>query len=292
MDPADHETLLIGFNEVWRSSDQGDSWVQASSFNSDAQLRSLVIAPSNNQVIYTATYDTLHRTFNGGADWETTPVSAITGEPGPALSSVVVSGSDPLLIWATFSGYDSSNKVHRSEDGGLSWSNVSGSLPNVPVNCGVFEAGSSEALYIGTDAGVFHRDTGMPDWEPFDTGMPRVQVNDLEIQYTSGTLCAATFGRGLWSTPLAELTEIFESAHDVHGFSLYPGPMVGTINVLFEHACSGRFEVLTATGQRVQTSSTNERSAIVDLRSVAPGVYVIVASCANGSRHTQRWVHR
>jgi photosystem II stability/assembly factor-like uncharacterized protein len=292
MDPADHETLLIGFNEVWRSSDQGDSWVQASSFNSDAQLRSLVIAPSNNQVIYAATYDTLHRTFNGGADWETTPVSAVTGEPGPALSSIIVSGNDPLLIWATFSGYDLGNKVHRSEDGGLSWSNVSGSLPNVPVNCGVFEAGSNDALYIGTDAGVFHRDAGMPDWEPFDTGMPRVQVNDLEIHYTSETLYAATFGRGLWSTPLAEPAAIAEPARSDQGFALLPGPVAGTISVRFAHVCAGRLDVLTATGQRVLSSPTSAPSAIVDLRDVAPGMYVIVASCANGLRQAQRWMHR
>ena len=42
----------------------------------------------------------------------------------------------------------------------------------------------------------------MANWQTFDAGLPNVIVNELEIQYSSGRLRAATYGRGLWESDL------------------------------------------------------------------------------------------
>jgi hypothetical protein len=59
-----------------------------------------------------------------------------------------------------------------------------------------------DALYIGTDIGIFYRDATLGDWVPFRNGLPSVPVSDLEINKGNGVIRAATYGRGLWSSTL------------------------------------------------------------------------------------------
>ncbi|MCB9019664.1 MAG: hypothetical protein H6546_04985 [Chitinophagales bacterium] len=40
------------------------------------------------------------------------------------------------------------------------------------------------------------------------TGLPNVMVHELEINYTSMKLVAATYGRGIWQSDLAEAPQI------------------------------------------------------------------------------------
>ncbi|MBK9320787.1 MAG: hypothetical protein IPM91_19690 [Bacteroidetes bacterium] len=89
-----------------------------------------------------------------------------------------------LTAWVTFSGYVSGKKVYKTTNGGTSWTNVSTGLPNLPVNCIQFDSvyGSAHnAIYIGTDLGVYYRNDEMGAWTTFTTGLPNVRVNDLEI---------------------------------------------------------------------------------------------------------------
>ena len=81
--------------------------------------------------------------------------------------------------------------------------NISGTLPNVPVNTIVLDENSNQTLYIGTDLGVFTKDSTTSDWSGFNNNsLPNVIVSELEIQYQSNKLIAATYGRGLWSIDL------------------------------------------------------------------------------------------
>jgi hypothetical protein len=89
-------------------------------------------------------------------------------------------------------------------NGGDTWTNLSGSLPNVPVNCIAFDnnAPVSDALYIGTDIGVFYMDLDLGDWIYFSNSMPVAVVNDLYINPTNSTITAGTYGRGMWRSSL------------------------------------------------------------------------------------------
>ncbi|MGA2298992.1 MAG: T9SS type A sorting domain-containing protein, partial [FCB group bacterium] len=106
----------------------------------------------------------------------------------------------PKHIWITKSGFNAGDKVYEYKDS--SWKNISGNLPNVPVNCIVYQKDSPDRLYIGTDIGVFYTDYGSNFWTPYGSGMPNVVVYDLDIQYTAKKLRAGTFGRGIWEADL------------------------------------------------------------------------------------------
>jgi hypothetical protein len=73
------------------------------------------------------------------------------------------------------------------------------------VDCIVYKAtGNYNELYVGTDLGVYYKEDYLSDWIPANNGLPNVIVDELEIQYGSGKLRAATFGRGIWETPLTD----------------------------------------------------------------------------------------
>lgn len=49
---------------------------------------------------------------------------------------------------------------------------------------------------------VFYRDNAMSDWSLFNSDLPNVEIFELEIKYNANKILAATYGRGLWESPL------------------------------------------------------------------------------------------
>jgi photosystem II stability/assembly factor-like uncharacterized protein len=107
----------------------------------------------------------------------------------------------PEQVWVVFPGFNKDNKVFGSINGGTTWTNMTYDLPNVPVNCIVYQEGKSKILYIGTDIGVFYLLPNTTTWVSYNDDLPKVIVSELEIDYTDTSLVAATFGRGLWEIP-------------------------------------------------------------------------------------------
>ncbi len=198
--PQNPQTLYAGFVNVWKSEDGGDSWFTISNFDGST-LRSLAVAPSDPNYIYTATQTLMYKTSNGGASWQ--DITANLPTDSASITYITVADDHPEHVWVTFSGYKDGIKVYQSEDGGLNWINISGTLPNLPVNCITREqANSNDALYVGTDVGVYYKDNSMSDWEAFNHGLPNVIVDELEIHNSAGLVRAASFGRGMWESPL------------------------------------------------------------------------------------------
>ncbi|HXB11600.1 MAG TPA: glycosyl hydrolase, partial [Bacteroidia bacterium] len=168
-DPQLYSAVFSGFKNVWKSYDQGSSWASISSWGT-YYINALAVAPSNNQYIYAAEYFALYGTSNGGTSWNnitgTLPVSYVS------LSAIAVDPVNPAHIWVACSGWNSSYKVFKSVNGGATWSNISAGLPNLPVSCIVYQPGSPDGVYIGTDIGVYYRDSTLGGWIPFNTGLP------------------------------------------------------------------------------------------------------------------------
>lgn len=105
-------------------------------------------------------------------------------------------------VWLGASSYTANNKVIFSDNGGNTWTNKTGSLPNLSINCMAVD--NSATLYIGTDIGVFIRRIGDVDWSPYSNGLPRVPVTEIVINNTASLIRIATLGRGLWSTTIVD----------------------------------------------------------------------------------------
>jgi photosystem II stability/assembly factor-like uncharacterized protein len=201
MDPTDNNVMYLGASDVYKSTDNGNNWTNMSNgFFDGSCVYSLEVCANQTNNIYAATFGNIYRSTNGGTSW--TLVTGALPVNSAAISGIAVSDSDPNAVWVTMSGFSSGNKVFASNDGGATWANVSGTLPNVPVNCIEYQNNSNDLLYIGTDLGVFYTDGTLNDWYSYNTGLPNVIIDELEIHYPTSKLRAATFGRGIWESDL------------------------------------------------------------------------------------------
>lgn len=229
IDPINPQTLYVGYKRVYKTINRGDSWAAISPKLTSDNLRSIAVAPSNPNYIYAATFDTLYLTENGGANWYFVPV----GIPDAKITYIAIHPSNPQMVWITLGGYNAGQKIYQTTNAGLTWTNLSGTLPNVSVNCVTVQKYSNNALYIGTDVGVFYRDATITDWIPYQNGLPNVVVTELEISYNDNQLWAATFGRGLWksdlfNSPAVSVTNLNLVPDDI---VIYPNPTNGTFTL-------------------------------------------------------------
>jgi PKD repeat protein len=213
-DPSAVNTFYCGYQHIFKSTNSGTNWSQLTALPvATGSVVEFAVAPSNVNYIYVVKSNNFFKSTNGGTTWTTHN----TGLPisSAAITNLAIHPTNPDMVWVTFSGYSSGNKVFVTTNGGTSWANYSTGLPNLPTNCIVYQNNTSDALYVGTDVGVYYRDNTLSSWQPYMTGLPNVVVTDLEIYYPTLKLRAATFGRGTWqsdcyapltSTPLANFT--------------------------------------------------------------------------------------
>jgi len=202
MDPIDHLVMYYGASSgnIQKSTNGGTSWTTYSA-NLGGEVFDIEIARSNTNYVYACALQKIKVSTDGGVSWTTITAGLPTG--GIGFNYIAVSDENPEHVWVALSGYDDGNKVYFSNNAGATWINVSGTLPNVPVNTIIYEnVSTTNRLYVGTDLGVFTKDDVAGDWEPYMTGLPNVMVHELEINYNEFKIYAATYGRNVWKSDL------------------------------------------------------------------------------------------
>ena len=278
--PTNPKVLFAGYDKLYKTTDQGDSWSAISPVVTSELLRYIAVAPSDPNTIYVATHDTIARTTDGGETWSY--VSGWDPIVNFVVSYIAVDPTNPQRMYVTLSGYAAGMKVFMSPDGGTTWANYSGTLPNVPANCIVYQKGSNEGLYVGTDVGVFYRDGTMSDWVPYQNGLPVVIVTELEISYFNNKLWAATFGRGLWSADLYSSTVGVESQNIDDDVYVFPNPNTGLFTVQVPEGVLYDIVVFNVLGEPVyEERDVNTSQRTIELRDATSGLYLVRLSIAN-----------
>lgn len=286
MDPVDHNKMYAGYTSLYKSTNNGSNWsVLGSNLYAGDYATAIAVAPSNTNYIYTSSLGLIKKTTNGAA-----PFSDITaGLPvsSAGINYIAVSNTDPNNLWVVFSGYSSGNKVYHSINAGSTWTNVSGTLPNMPVNTIVYENGSANRVYIGTDIGVYYRDDNTTDWVYYNDGLANVMVHELEINYTSDKLVAATYGRGIYETDLAGTAPTLTIATTAFGVSSFcPGE-----NISVAYTTSGAFtagNIFTAQLSNA-TGSFASPTNIGSVNATASGnISALIPSAASGAAYRIR----
>jgi len=202
MDPNDNNTLYVGYQDVFKSTNQGTSWTAMSNWGG-ATIRSIAVAPSNSNYVYAATLTTIYKTTVGGSSW----TNITTGLPvsNGNITCIAVKSNDPNTVWVTIGGYNS-HVVYQTTNGGGSWSNISTGLPQIPAMSIVQNVQNTNMveLYVAMTQGVYVK-YGSANWISFSSGLPKVFCTELEIFYDNTTpsgskIRVGTYGRGLWES--------------------------------------------------------------------------------------------
>ena len=212
MNPLKPKTLYAAFNNIYRSYNRGATWTAITSglyptSTGGGFLIPVIAAPSDTNTIYVARFTELYKTTNGGISWTTLTSAGVL--PDAYITGMAVDPTDANKVWITYTSYlshfytTSNQRVFKTTDGGLTWTNITYTgLPFGSNNCILHHDGPADALYVGTDLGVYYLDNTMSSWVPYTNGIPNVRVTDLDIQQSVGKIRAATYGRGIWESDL------------------------------------------------------------------------------------------
>lgn len=184
--------------------------------------RAIAISPANPNTIYLSAnikfgrlYEDANMLFvsnDAGNTWSFIYKSYYT------INTIAIDPKNEQRLWIGFSGMDKVDAIgmehegeHRiavSVDGGKTFSDdisKGNGLPFVAVNALIYQQGSNDVLFAGTDVGVFRYDVATNRWDCFNQNLPVCIVSDLEIDYCKRQLYAGTFGRGIWQSPLPDI---------------------------------------------------------------------------------------
>ena len=185
--------LYAGYNRIYRLNASETGWVSLANLGGSANQ--MEIAPSDNTRIYVSVGTVLKRSTDSGSS--VTDVQTFGG----TIKGIGVHATDPDTVWVT-----TTNSVHKSTDGGTTFTNITGNLPTSAqymfLNDIVHQAGHAQnPVYVATSLGVYRTVDG-GSWELFSNNLPNTIVTDLEINIADQSITAATYGRGIWRSPL------------------------------------------------------------------------------------------
>ncbi len=226
--------LYLGTYRVYQSTNNAGNWTAIS--GDLGVLTTLAVAQTDSNTVYAGNPGSqVHVTTNAlagsSAVWNN---CGTTGLPQRYLTQVVVDPHTSTTAYVSFSGFsgfvDNLGHLFRTTDGGATWSDVSGNLPNVPVNSIAIDPVLANTYYVATDIGVFRTRNGGAKWSVLGAGLPRVAVLGVTLHNSSRTLRASTHGRSMWDIhlPIADLAiSVTENPNPVpHGTNL-----IYTLNV-------------------------------------------------------------
>lgn len=158
----------------------------------------------------------------------------ITGSSFPtAYVSCIAVGSSEDVLLVTFSNYGVES-LWQTLDGGQSWQNVSGDLPDIPVRWALYHPENNNQVMLATELGIWTTNwLNAPNvsWVQDAQGMANVRVDMLTLRASDNTVLAATHGRGFYTAEF--LLDPGVAIHDqaLNISRLYPNPSNGIIHV-------------------------------------------------------------
>ena len=208
--PSTSTTLYFGTNKVYKTTNQGTNWT-ASGTTLGGNVTMIAEAPSNSTVVYAGADNGLvYKSTDSNASY----ASFSTGLPARVPTYLLVHPTDANTVFAAFSGFGTGH-VFKTTNGGTTWSDISGNLPNIPANSIIADPKHPTTnIVLGTDLGVYITHDGGTTWAPFGTGLPNVPVLDLKFSSISGSVVAATHGRGVWRV---NVNATATATHDFNG---------------------------------------------------------------------------
>ncbi|TND08272.1 MAG: glycoside hydrolase precursor [Bacteroidetes bacterium] len=137
------------------------------------------------------------------ASFVTTPLS--TGDEYKiAYPGIATSDWDPSKAWLAVEQVPNNPQIKVLAYDGTNWTDYStGILQDEIPTALVYEQGSNDQLYLGTNRGIYYRNASMSQWVAYNTNLPHAAVAQLQGVYSQNSLWAGEFGRGAWQTGFA-----------------------------------------------------------------------------------------
>ena len=255
----DPTQVYLGSNHLFRLRDRGADFdilgpdmTRGNRFNpqpdsahtSYRTLHSIAESAIDRRVIWTGSNDGLiWRTTDWGETW-----TNLTGNLPTQESAYCWVGEIEASIYDVDRAYvvhdchrrdDYGAYVYRTDDGGRTWTDISGNLPDDAGSYVVRESHRNpDVLFFGNERGVYMTTNGGAHWTRLDNGLPTAPVRDMDIMGSENDLVAGTFGRSVYILDISAVQEMSDSvlAEPAHLFPVEDGRIYNRIST---YASSG-----------------------------------------------------
>ncbi|MGC6428935.1 MAG: T9SS type A sorting domain-containing protein [Flavobacteriales bacterium] len=185
--------IIAGYSQLYSYSNI-NGWQVISNFNFPSLISQIEIYQNNSDTIYLSEGSNIYLSTDGGLT-----VSQLNSPSNQTITSIEVNKTNANELWIVLGGWSQGQKVFHSTDMGSSWQNISYNLPNLPANV-IKRHHSNNSLYLGMDIGVYNFNSELNLWTSFNSDLPNVIVNDIEINEVFNLVTIGTYGRGVWQS--------------------------------------------------------------------------------------------
>ncbi len=134
-------------------------------------------------------------------------VSAVGSRFG--YSSLCIDPKNADRLFTTFGntnwGKPGKDRVHVSSNNGITYSDMSTGLSELPINVIVYQNGSDDVLYVGCDDGVYYYHKPTLCWIKMAGNFPSCSITDLRIDYNNAKLIVGTKDGGVSEFDLIQI---------------------------------------------------------------------------------------
>lgn len=234
--PHEATTLYHAGNHVFRLLERGQRWERISpdlttkdpdkmtTVGSNAETYCTVVSLDESSlragILWAGSDDGLiHVTWNGGGEWQNVTPNAVTGR---YVSRLVASAHEERRAYASIDGHRSDDMdpcILCTDDGGMSWHDVTGDLPKGrSVKVVREDRFNPDVLYCGTEAAVYLSVDRGQHWVKMNgKALPTTPVDDILQHPREKDIVLGTHGRSIWilddAAPLGQLSpEVLDAA--------------------------------------------------------------------------------
>lgn len=243
LSPHDPNTIYIGGNLVFKSTNEGQSWEAISPDLTVADPDTLKPSggPINRDAVGAETYATVyalaeslheagvlwagsddgkvHITKDGGANWTDITPDALPEKT--MISMLEASPHDPATCYMAATKYkldDYTPYLFKTTDFGATWTNISNGIREDDFTRVIrADAAREGLLYAGTETGVYVSFDDGVNWQALQLNLPVCPIHDLIVH--DNDLIAATHGRAFWI--LDDLTKLHQFSDDITSKALH-----------------------------------------------------------------------
>ncbi len=189
--------------------------------------------------------------------------------------SCIQTGNNGQRILLTISNYGVAS-VWQSLDGGTTWHDVEGNLPDMPVRWAIYHPQNPNQVMLATETGIWTTSdvNATPIvWTPQNNGFPNVRVDMLDIRPDNNKVVAGTHGRSMFTTTwdailsTPEITKI--------DFSFYPNPATEYIQLSIPKLHAG-IKILDLNGRIIKSFVNKRKQHRIDVSDLKKGYYLLL----------------
>jgi photosystem II stability/assembly factor-like uncharacterized protein len=232
MHPASSNTLYAATHSVLKSANGGGSWDTLAANITLQQISSLAQSQINlnNMILGTGKDHPLDSLFlvmvsdDEGHMW--TDVTANIPGESRWISRVVTDPVDENTMYVLRTGFSPGNKVWKTTDLGQTWSNISGDLPDLPINDLFIDPDNTDHLYLANDIGIYLSVDSGGTWFFASYGIPFVPCIDFDYVKIDNIpyLRIGTYGRSIYEANLNIGVGIPQADNCQPAVVCYPNP--------------------------------------------------------------------